>query len=204
MGYPMKEIMEEYSNTFIQCVKDWPEDLQEDIFKLYAYLRVCDEMVEGDGMKDFAYWREVISEFYKVHDKYEFDEQWLIDFHKAMHTDLIKKEHTVATMLEYCKGSSESVGCMMSRILGCPPEADKYARSLGRAYQIINFVRDYEEDVAKGYHYIGEDHTLYLQLFIEELEVAMEGIHYIPEELRGPIIKANQAYVEVAREANLL
>ena len=80
----MKEIMEEYSNTFIKCVKDWPEDLQEDIFKLYAYLRVCDEMVEGDGMKDFAYWREVISEFYKVHDKYEFDEQWLIDFHKAL------------------------------------------------------------------------------------------------------------------------
>ena len=32
----------------------------------------------------------------------------------------------------------------------------------------------------------------------------MEGIHYIPEDLRGPIIKANQAYVEVAREANLL
>ena len=101
MGYPMKEIMEEYSNTFIKCVKDWPEDLQEDIFKLYAYLRVCDEMVEGDGMKDFAYWREVISEFYKVHDKYEFDEQWLIDFHHSMHTDLVKKEHTVATMLEW-------------------------------------------------------------------------------------------------------
>ena len=53
----MKNIMEEYSTTFIECVKDWPEYLQEDIFKLYAYLRVCDEMVEGDGMKDFKYWR---------------------------------------------------------------------------------------------------------------------------------------------------
>ena len=198
MGYPMKEIMEEYSNTFIKCVKDWPEDLQEDIFKLYAYLRVCDEMVEGDGMKDFAYWREVISEFYKVHDKYEFDEQWLIDFHKAMHTDLIKKEHTVATMLEYCKGSSESVGCMMSRILGCPPEADKYARSLGRAYQIINFVRDYEEDVAKGYHYIGPNHKFYITLFKQELTEATKGIQYIPEELRGPVLKANKLYMDIA------
>ena len=92
----------------------------------------------------------------------------------------------------------------MARILGCPPEAEEYAKALGRAYQIINFVRDYEEDVAKGYHKIGEDHSIYLQLFIEELEVAMEGIHYIPEDLRGPIIKANQAYVEVAREANIL
>ena len=200
MGYPMKEIMEEYSNTFIQCVKEWPEDLQADIFKLYAYLRVCDEMVEGDGMKDFKYWREVISEFYKVHDKYEFDDQWLIDFHHAMHTDLIKKEHTVSTMLEYCKGSSESVGCMMSRILGCPPEADKYARSLGRAYQIINFVRDYEEDVAKGYHYIGPNHKFYITLFEQELTEATKGLQYIPEELRGPILKANKLYMDVAEE----
>ena len=198
MGYPMKEIMEEYSNTFIKCVKDWPEDLQEDIFKLYAYLRVCDEMVEGDGMKDFAYWREVISEFYKVHDKYEFDEQWLVDFHHSMHTDLVKKEHTVATMLEYCKGSSESVGCMMSRILGCPPEADKYARSLGRAYQIINFVRDYDEDVAKGYHYIGSNHKFYITLFKQELAEATKGIQYIPEELRGPVLKANKLYMDIA------
>ena len=196
----MKEIMEEYSNTFIKCVKDWPEDLQEDIFKLYAYLRVCDEMVEGDGMKDFKHWREVISEFYKVHDKYEFEEQWLKDFHKAMHTDLIKKEHTVASMLEYCKGSSESVGCMMARILGCPPEADKYARSLGRAYQIINFVRDYEEDVAKGYHYIGPNHKFYITLFEQELTEATKGLQYIPEELRGPILKANKLYMDVAEE----
>ena len=92
----------------------------------------------------------------------------------------------------------------MSSILVCTPEADEYAKALGRAYQIINFVRDYKEDTAKGYHYIGKDHSIYLQLFIEELEVAMEGIHYIPKHLRGPIIKANQAYVEVAHEANLL
>ena len=55
MGYPMKEIMEEYSNTFIKCVKDWPEDLQEDIFKLYAYLRVCDEMLVKIEGKDYGF-----------------------------------------------------------------------------------------------------------------------------------------------------
>ena len=194
----MKNIMEEYSTTFIECVKDWPEDLQEDIFKLYAYLRVCDEMVEGDGMKDFKYWREVISEFYKVSDKYQFDEQWLIDFHKAMHTDLIKKEHTVSSMLEYCKGSSESVGCMMARILGCPPEADYYAKCLGRAYQIINFIRDYQEDIDKGYHYIGPNHNFYINLFEENLKEANKGLQYIPEELRGPVLKANKLYMDVA------
>ena len=196
----MKSVMEQYSTTFISCVKDWPEDIQEDIFKLYAYLRVCDEMVEGDGMKDFKYWREVISEFYKVSDKYQFEEEWLSDFHKAMHTDLVVKEHTVSTMLDYCKGSSESVGCMMARILGCPPEADYYARCLGRAYQIINFIRDYDEDIEKGYHYISHDHDLYITLFEQNLAESTKGMHYIPEELRGPILKANKLYMDVAEE----
>ena len=43
----MKEIMEEYSTTFFSCVDDWPDEIKADIYKLYAYLRVIDEMVEG-------------------------------------------------------------------------------------------------------------------------------------------------------------
>ena len=199
----MKEIMEEYSNTFFSCITEWPQDIQEDIYKLYAYLRVIDEMVEGD-MESHKEWRTIIEQFYEVSDKYEFKGEWLEDFHKAMYTDLVKKKHTIVSMLEYCKGSSESVGCMMARILGCPPEADKYARALGRAYQIINFVRDYEEDVEKGYHYIGENHDIHIRMFFENLAEGMEGMKYIPEELRGPIFKANKAYIEVAHETKLL
>jgi phytoene synthase len=199
----MKEIMEEYSTVFFSCVEDWPKDIQEDIYKLYAYLRVIDEMVEGD-METHSEWRSIIEQFYEVSDKYQFEGEWLEDFHKAMYTDLVKKEHTIVSMLEYSKGSSESVGLMMSRILGCPPEADEYARALGRAYQIINFVRDYEEDVAKGYHYIGKNHNLYIRLFLENLEEGMKGINYIPEELRGPIFKANKAYIEVVDATNIL
>jgi len=199
----MKEIMEEYSTVFFSCVEDWPKEIKEDIYKLYAYLRVIDEMVEGD-METHSEWRSIIEQFYEVSDKYQFEGEWLEDFHKAMYTDLVKKEHTIVSMLEYSKGSSESVGLMMSRILGCPPEADEYARALGRAYQIINFVRDYEEDVAKGYHYIGKNHDLYIRLFLENLEEGMKGINYIPEELRGPIFKANKAYIEVVDATNIL
>tara|TARA_X000001382_G_scaffold124621_1_gene109329 strand:+ start:89 stop:685 length:597 start_codon:yes stop_codon:yes gene_type:complete len=197
----MKEIMEEYSNTFFACVQEWPDEIKGDIYKLYAYLRVVDEMVEGEKQEDFEEWRQVIEQFHEVSDKYEFEGEWLAEFHEAMFTDLVKKKHTMVSMLDYCKGSSESVGCMMARILGCPPEADYYARCLGRAYQIINFVRDYKEDVEKGYHYIGPNHDIYVRLFMENLEEGMKGLHYIPEELRGPILKANKAYLLVA-EAN--
>lgn len=200
----MKEIMKKYSTTFFECMDAWPDELKKDIYKLYAYLRVCDEMVEGAELGDFKEWREVIEQFYEVSDKYQFKGEWLADFHLAMYTDLIKKEHTVASMLEYCKGSAESVGVMMATILGCDPRAERHARALGRAYQIINFVRDYDEDIANGYHYITDDFNLYIKLFMEDLQIGLEGLNYIPEDLRGPILQANQAYLEVAREANLL
>ena len=190
--------MEEYSNTFFACVTEWPKEVRTDIYTLYAYLRVTDEMVEGeDYVHNYAEWRQIIEEFHKLSDKFQFDGQWLADFHQSMFTDLVKKNHTINSMLEYCKGSSESVGCMMARILGAPPEADYHARCLGRAYQIINFVRDYEEDVAKGYHYIGKNHDLYKRMFRENLEEAMKGIDYIPEPLRGPIHMANKEYLKL-------
>ncbi len=193
--------MEEFSTTFFACVDDWPREIREDIYKLYAYLRVIDEMVEGvEADNDFKQYRMVIEQFHEVSDKYQFEGEWLEDFHHAMFTDLVRKKHTMVSMLEYCKGSSESVGCMMARILGCPPEADIYARALGRAYQIINFVRDYEEDLEKGYEYISPNHDIYIRLFRENLEEGMEGINYIPEELRGPIFKANKAYLKVAEK----
>ena len=200
----MKEIMEKYSTTFFNVMDAWPDEIKEDIYKLYAYLRVCDEMVEGAELKDFKQWREVIEQFYEVSDKYQFKGEWLSDFHVAMYTDLVKKEHTVKSMLEYCKGSAESVGVMMASILGCDPRAERHARALGRAYQIINFVRDYEEDIANGYHYITDDFTLYIKLFMEDLQIGVEGLHFIPEDLRGPILQANQSYLEVARETNIL
>jgi len=194
----MKQIMEEYSTTFYKCMDKWPADIREDIYKLYSYLRVCDEMVEGKlSTCDYSDWRKAIESFYSVSEKYDFDGQWLADFHISMFTDIVQKKHTMESMLEYCKGSAESVGMMMSKILGCPPEAEKFARALGRAYQIINFIRDYDEDVDKGYHYITDDHALYTDLFIKELQMGMIGMVYIPEHLREPIHMANRMYVSL-------
>ena len=190
--------MKKHSTTFYSCMEGWPTETKEDIYKLYAYLRVCDEIVEGNDIYDTETKVQITNEFHDLSAKYQFKEEWLNEFHHAMITDLHKKEHNVTSMLEYCKGSAEAVGCMMASILGCPPEAEKYARALGRAYQIINFVRDYEEDFEKGYEYIGNDHDIYIHLFKENLEEGMQGINYIPEELRGPIFKANEAYIGVA------
>ena len=202
----MKEIMKKYSTTFFKSMETWPTEIKEDIYKLYAYLRLCDEIVEGEDTYDTETKTIVTEQFNEIINKYEIEQAWVDEFHHAMMTDLRKREHSVTSMLEYCKGASESVGLMMARILGCPPEADEHAKALGRAYQIINFIRDYDEDVAKGYHYISERHELYLKMFYEELDKGMEGIKYIPEHLQGAIISSSINFMEVADEceANLL
>ena len=196
----MKKIMKKHSTTFYSCMEGWPTETKEDIYKLYAYLRVCDEIVEGNDIYDTETKVQITNEFHDLSDKYQFKEEWLNEFHHAMITDLHKKEHNVTSMLEYCKGSAEAVGCMMASILGCPPEAEKYARALGRAYQIINFVRDYEEDKKAGYQYITENHQFYLNLFFNFLEEGMAGVEHIPLDLRQPIYKASEMYMRVADE----
>jgi len=200
----MEEIMEQYSTTFFDAVQEWPTYLQLDIYNLYAYLRAMDEFVENDVMHEDM--QGIHERFMQVADKYEFDEQWIKDFDKAMFSDLLVYEHTISSMLEYCKGSAEAVGCMVARMLGCPPEAEGHARALGRAYQIINFIRDYDDDIQRGYKYITDDHSIYLKMFNEELDKGMAGLKYIPEHLQGAIIASSIQYMEIADncEATLL
>jgi phytoene/squalene synthetase len=163
-----------------------------------------DEFVENDVMHEDM--QGIHERFMQVADKYEFDEQWIKDFDKAMFSDLLVYEHTISSMLEYCKGSAEVVGCMVARMLGCPPEAEEHARALGRAYQIINFIRDYDDDIQRGYKYITDDHSIYLKMFNEELDKGMAGLKYIPEHLQGAIIASSIQYMEIADncEATLL
>ena len=200
-GGIMKEIMEEYSSVFYSCMQEWPENIKKDIYKLYAYLRAMDEIVEHNNWH--PKWSEICNDMDKLEKKYNFEPQWNKDFNRAMLSDLgvtpiAPKKHTLKSMLQYCVGSAESVALMISRILGCPPEANDYARSLGRAYQIINFVRDYDDDTSRGYHYIEDNFPFYIKMFKNDLRKAKKGMFLIPAHLRGAIYKTTEKYMEVA------
>lgn len=49
------------------------------------------------------------------------------------------------------------IGLFMAEILGLSPESHPYARLLGRAYQLINMIRDVGEDLRLGRVYIPEE-----------------------------------------------
>ena len=60
-------------------------------------------------------------------------------------------------LIAYMNGSAEVIGLFMTRILGLPASAEAYARMQGRAMQLINFIRDIQEDQLLGREYLPEE-----------------------------------------------
>ncbi|SEH10303.1 phytoene/squalene synthase family protein [Thermoleophilum album] len=55
----------------------------------------------------------------------------------------------------YCVRVAGSVGILVAHILGAPPYALARAAALGSALQLVNIVRDLDEDLARGRDYLG-------------------------------------------------
>lgn len=83
------------------------------------------------------------------------------DFLDSMRMDLTVTDYPDRTALNrYMRGSAEVIGLQMLPILGtvCPSdEAAPYAAALGRAFQLTNFLRDIDEDLARGRIYLPAD-----------------------------------------------
>jgi len=92
----------------------------------------------------------IIDRFAELAHRRKFDKEWVDSFFVSMALDLTKTRYeTLEETMLYIYGSAEVIGLMMSRILSIDPSFDEHARSLGKAMQYINFIRD-----------IGEDHVL--------------------------------------------
>ncbi|MFL6051730.1 MAG: phytoene/squalene synthase family protein [Actinoallomurus sp.] len=67
---------------------------------------------------------------------------------------------TRAALRDYMYGSAEVIGLQLLPVLGTvcdPAEAAPYARALGRAFQLTNFLRDVGEDLDRGRVYLPAD-----------------------------------------------
>jgi phytoene synthase len=98
---------------------------------------------------------ETIEEFLRLERDKSFDHNWVIAFLDAMESDL---NHTPCRNMgdtkKYMYGSAEVVGLMMANIMDLPRSALPYARTLGRAFQYINFIRDVNEDISLQRSYL--------------------------------------------------
>ncbi|MCA9375517.1 MAG: prenyltransferase [Candidatus Doudnabacteria bacterium] len=163
----LRSIFRKGSRTYYGATRFFPKDVRDDVFVLYAFVRIADEFVDArpQDPEGFAAFREnyaraltgtpsgdlVIDGFVELVHRTSINPAWVESFLDVMQSDLHWSEkRTRQNLLEYMYGSAEVVGLMMARVLQLPPESYEQASLLGRAMQYINFIRDIAEDKARG------------------------------------------------------
>jgi phytoene synthase len=164
-------IFRQGSRTYYNSTKLFPKAVRRDVFTLYAFVRVADNLVDDqpvDADEFYAFrqrWRDacagkpagdwVIDPFVELSRRKEFDPQWVEEFLFAMESDLTARpNNTIDDVTRYTWGSAEVIGLFMLKLLGIGDEAKETACLMGRSMQFINFLRDVAEDAGIGRRYL--------------------------------------------------
>ena len=170
-GEIQAQVFKAGSTTYFNSSLFFPPAMRTEVFALYGFVRVADNFVdaipqEAEAFRRFvaryrAAWAgtpaddAIIDDFTALARRLEFDPAWTDAFLASMAADLTQRLYRTETeMLEYVYGSAEVIGLYMAKIMRLPAEAQFAAQRLGRAMQVINFIRDAAEDAGLGRRYL--------------------------------------------------
>ena len=228
-----KIITKKYSTSFSSGIKTFDQQLRYPIYAIYGFVRYADEIVDTFHEYDKA---QLIADFKKntyeaiqqkislnpvLHafqytvNQYHIDLDLIEAFLRSMEMDLDKKAYDEANYKNYIYGSAEVIGLMCLRIF-CDNNDQQYqsllpmARSLGSAFQKINFLRDVKSDFEeRGRTYFpGVDFANFTQqdkYEIEkdiqaELDEAYKGIKLLPRGARLGVYIAYKYYQQLFKK----
>lgn len=236
-----QNIFKSGSTTYYYSSLLFPAEKRQEITRLYAFVRTADNFVDQipqhnkdfadfeqetlDGLKGKEVKNPIIKSFLELAREKHFEDEWIMAFLNAMKADLsIHTYDTFSALETYMYGSAEVIGLMMARIMELPEESLHAAQKLGKAMQIINFVRDIQEDSSLGRRYIptedlqkfglhnfelktAQDRQQFSELitfeitrYLDILKEAEEGFRFIPRQYLIPIKTASDMYKWTARE----
>lgn len=162
-----KAIEKKHGTSYYIATLFLPEQIKKEVFVLYAFVRTPDEYVdnpkENENPKEkLEEWKkewqkvwetgesknEILVATREIFKKYDIPFEISIEFIDSMIQDLtINRYRTYEDLQKYMRGSAESVGVMLTYIFGYTEKrAFDYARKLGEAMQLTNFLRDINED----------------------------------------------------------
>lgn len=168
-GQCSKVTTREYSTSFSKAIGLLHPDLRQDIHNIYGLVRFGDEIVdtfhEHDKQELLKEFRDetfkaiergislnpILHSFQLTLHKYRIDPELVNAFFRSMEQDLEKKSYDKNGYRAYIYGSAEVVGLMCLYVF-CEGKRDiyeslqSYARSLGAAFQKVNFLRDLRAD----------------------------------------------------------
>jgi phytoene/squalene synthetase len=159
----------EYSTSFSAAIRLLHHDMQQPIYNIYGFVRFADEIVDtfheydkASLLKEFKMdtyaaidrgisLNPILNSFQQTVNEYNIDHDLIGAFFHSMEMDLSQKTYNTRNFNEYVYGSAETVGLMCLHVF-CEGKKDiceklKFsARSLGAAFQKVNFLRDINAD----------------------------------------------------------
>lgn len=162
-------VTENYSTSFSSAIRLLHKDLRTPIFNIYGFVRFADEIVDTFHEHDKAMLLEqfkketydaiqrgislnpILNSFQRTVNEYNVDLKLVDAFFHSMEMDLNKKTYDCQGYKEYIYGSAEVVGLMCLYVF-CDGKKELYdklensAKSLGAAFQKVNFLRDIKAD----------------------------------------------------------
>lgn len=164
-----KIITEHYSTSFTLGIRTLDRKFHLPIYAIYGFVRFADEIVDTfhdfdkkdlldrfrrdafQAIEEKISLNPVLHSFQLVVNEYHIEPQLIEAFLHSMEMDLYQHEYTPDGYQEYIYGSAEVVGLMCLRVF-CEGNQAQYdhlregARSLGAAFQKVNFLRDLKSD----------------------------------------------------------
>ena len=212
-----KVITTMYSTSFSKGIMAFDERFRYPIYAIYGFVRYADEIVDTfhdfdkqELITDFRAQtfvairkgislNPVLQSFQQVVNHYKIEDELIDAFLHSMEMDLDKTAYDKAGYEKYIYGSAEVVGLMCLRVF-CENSETLYqqlvpmARSLGAAFQKINFLRDVKSDFeergrtyfpAIDFNRFSEKDKQDIEADIEkDFDDAFQGIKLLPRSTR--------------------
>jgi len=226
-----------YSTSFSSAINLLHEDFRAAIYNIYGFVRFADEIVDTfhdfdklalltqfkkdcfDAIENRISLNPILQSFQITVNKYNIDKSLVEAFFKSMEFDLSKQTYDQAAYNEYIYGSAEVVGLMCLYVF-CEGDKKQYetlvpsARSLGAAFQKVNFLRDVKDDFQQlnRMYFPGVDFSNFTHGMKQTIEDdiandfkhAYDGILKLPIKARFGVYVAYKYYLSLFRKIKQL
>jgi phytoene/squalene synthetase len=217
-----------YSTSFSLGIMTLDKNFRDAIYGIYGFVRFADEIVDTfhnydkkkllDDFRNDTYkaiyesisLNPVLHSFQHVVHQYKIDYDLIDAFLASMYMDLEKKNYDDDLYSDYIYGSAEVVGLMCLKVFtnGNEELYDKLkspARSLGAAFQKVNFLRDMKSDYIErgrvyfpGIKFSTFDNAVKKQIeddIQKDFDDALKGIMQLPKGARSGVYLAYKYYL---------
>jgi phytoene synthase len=212
-----RTITRAYSTSFSTAVKMLSTKIRQDIYNIYGFVRLADEIVDSfhdydkeslftmletdldNALQQGISLNPVLNAFQHTVLKYNIPRELVDAFMASMKQDLVKKEYTTfAEYNEYIYGSADVVGLMCLKVF-VANNNERYeelkgpAMRLGSAFQKINFLRDLKADME------GLERNYFPTLNLNEMNDSTKRA--IVEEIEADLLEGYKGIVKLPAEA---